>query len=226
MRPHLTGAFVALRRAAVASNAHSLSKTPYSLDMDSASDGSRATDVSRSKFLALAPVLANHPIVGRLSADRASRYADSYYALLCAGRVSERPAPRCRSSRNCRRCAAVASAGTPRKHRRGVPEPALFELASLIINAVASLHAWPGGLAHGAINPAHILSPRRPRRPDRRCVRRRSRGAAAQPRGALEGISSRDAASREPRTLRSADRRDTDGRRHPRGPPAAAAASR
>jgi hypothetical protein len=38
-----------------------------------------------------------------------------------------------------------------------VPEPAIFELASLIINAVASLHAWPGGLAHGAINPAHIL---------------------------------------------------------------------
>jgi hypothetical protein len=38
-----------------------------------------------------------------------------------------------------------------------VPEPAIFELASLIINAVASLHAWPGGLAHGAINPAHML---------------------------------------------------------------------
>jgi hypothetical protein len=38
-----------------------------------------------------------------------------------------------------------------------VPEPAIFELASSIINAVASLHAWPGGLAHGAINPAHIL---------------------------------------------------------------------
>ena len=38
-----------------------------------------------------------------------------------------------------------------------VPESAIFELASLVINAVASLHAWPGGFAHGAINSAHVL---------------------------------------------------------------------
>ena len=38
-----------------------------------------------------------------------------------------------------------------------VPESAMLELASLVINAVASLHAWPGGLAHGAISPAHVL---------------------------------------------------------------------
>jgi hypothetical protein len=38
-----------------------------------------------------------------------------------------------------------------------VAESAMLELASLVVNAVASLHAWPGGLAHGAINPAHVL---------------------------------------------------------------------
>jgi hypothetical protein len=38
-----------------------------------------------------------------------------------------------------------------------VPESAMIELASLVINAVASLHAWPGGLAHGDVNPAHVL---------------------------------------------------------------------
>jgi hypothetical protein len=38
-----------------------------------------------------------------------------------------------------------------------VRESALLELASLVINAVAALHAWPGGIAHGAITPAHVL---------------------------------------------------------------------
>ena len=38
-----------------------------------------------------------------------------------------------------------------------VPESAMLELSSLVINAVASLHGWPGGLAHGAISPAHVL---------------------------------------------------------------------
>jgi len=37
------------------------------------------------------------------------------------------------------------------------PEPAIFELVTLVINAVAALHAHTGGLAHGAISPAHVL---------------------------------------------------------------------
>ena len=38
-----------------------------------------------------------------------------------------------------------------------VAESVVLELASLVINAAASLHAWPGGLAHGALNPSHVL---------------------------------------------------------------------
>ena len=38
-----------------------------------------------------------------------------------------------------------------------VAESAMLELASLVVNAVASLHAWPGGLVHGALNTSHVL---------------------------------------------------------------------
>jgi hypothetical protein len=131
---------------------------PYSLD-----DGLGIRRVERdgrtqTEILALAPVLANHPIVEQAIRTRASRYADLDMRSLATGRrlersgaslhvVTEMPA----GVRLSHLLAHLESTGEV------VPEPAIFELASSIINAVASLHAWPGGLAHGAINPAHIL---------------------------------------------------------------------
>lgn len=131
---------------------------PYSLD-----DGLGIRRVERdgrtqTESLALAPVLANHPIVEQAIRTRASRYADLNMRSLATVRslersgvslhvVTEMPA----GVRLSHLLAHLDSTGEV------VPEPAIFELASSIINAVASLHAWPGGLAHGAINPAHIL---------------------------------------------------------------------
>jgi hypothetical protein len=131
---------------------------PYSLD-----DGLGIRRVERdgrtqTEILALAPVLANHPIVEPAIRTRTSRYADLDVRSLAPVRglersgvslhvVTEMPA----GVRLSHLLAHLESTGDV------MPEPAIFELASSIINAVASLHAWPGGLAHGAINPAHIL---------------------------------------------------------------------
>jgi len=131
---------------------------PYSLD-----DGLGIRRVERdgrtqTEILALAPVLANHPIVEQAIRTRASRYADLDVRSLATVRRLER-------SGGSLHVVTEMAAGVRLSHLLAhlestgalVPEPAIFELASSIINAVASLHAWPGGLAHGAINPAHIL---------------------------------------------------------------------
>jgi hypothetical protein len=156
MRPPFTGAFVARRRPAVVKRA--LPGLPYSLDDGLGfrrieSDGRRQIEI-----LTLAPVLANHPIVERAIRDRASRYANLEMRSFAPVRRLERTGAALQI------CTELPP-GVRLLHllahlestREVVPEPALFELASLIINAVASLHAWPGGFAHGAINPAHVL---------------------------------------------------------------------
>jgi len=136
----------------------SLPGHPYSLDDGL---GIRRVDGdgrTQTEILALAPVLANHPIVEQAIRTRASRYADLDMRSLATVRgfersgaslhvVTEMPA----GVRLSHVLAYLESTGDV------VPEPAIFELASSIINAVASLHSWQGGLAHGAINPAHIL---------------------------------------------------------------------
>src|SRR4029079_5920734 len=113
---------------------------------------------TQTEILALAPLLAKHPIVEQAIRTRASRYADLEMRSFAPGRRLERSGaslnivteipPGVRLSHL---LAHLETSGEK------VPQPAVFELASSIINAVASLHAWPGGLAHGAINPAHIL---------------------------------------------------------------------
>ena len=136
----------------------SLPGHPYSLD-----DGLGIRRVERdgrtqTEILALAPVLANHPIVEQAIRTRASRYADLDMRSLATVRGFER-------SGASLHVVTEMPAGVRLSHLLTylestgdvVPEPAIFELASSIINAVASLHSWPGGLAHGAINPAHIL---------------------------------------------------------------------
>jgi hypothetical protein len=86
---------------------------PYSLDDGLGIRRVEPDGRTQTEILALAPVLANHPIVEQAIRTRAERYANLDMRSLATVR---------------------------RLERSGV-----------------SLHAWPGGLAHGAINPAHIL---------------------------------------------------------------------
>ena len=131
---------------------------PYSLDDGLGIRRVESDGRIQTEILALAPVLANHPIVEQAIRTRAARYADLDVRSLASVRrldrsgasvniITEMPA----GVRLSHLLTHLESTG------EAVPEPAIFELASLIINAVASLHAWPGGLAHGAVNPAHML---------------------------------------------------------------------
>ena len=131
---------------------------PYSLDDGLGIRRVESDGRTQTEILALAPVLANHPIVEQAIRTRAARYADLDVRLLASVRrldrsgasfniITEMPA----GVRLSHLLTHLESTG------EAMPEPAIVELASLIINAVASLHAWPGGLAHGAINPAHML---------------------------------------------------------------------
>jgi len=131
---------------------------PYSLDDGLGIRRIEHDGRTQIEILALAPVLANHPIVEQAIRNRASRYADLDVRSFATVRRLERSG----SSLN---IITEVPAGVRLSHLLAhlestgevVPAPAIFELASSIINAVASLHAWPGGLAHGAINPAHTL---------------------------------------------------------------------
>jgi hypothetical protein len=118
-----------------------------------ATDGRTVTEV-----LELAPTLASQPVVEQAIRGRASRFADLEARSFAVARriertpfslriVSEMPT----GVRLSHLLAHLESTGEV------VPESATLELASLVVNALASLHSWPGGLAHGAINPAHIV---------------------------------------------------------------------
>jgi hypothetical protein len=131
---------------------------PYSLDDGLGvrrieTDGRTITEI-----LELAPALASQAVFEQAIRGRASRYADldirSFAPVRRVDRVgsalqvvSDIPS----GVRLSDLLAHLESTGEV------VPESAMLELASLVINAVASLHAWPGGLAHGAINAAHVL---------------------------------------------------------------------
>ena len=133
-------------------------RQPYSLDDGLGIRRIESDGRTHTEILELAPALASQPVVEQAIRGRASRYADldirafapvrrierSGNALLV---VSEMPA----GVRLSDLLAHLESTGEV------VSESAMLELASLVINALASLHAWPGGLAHGAINPGHIL---------------------------------------------------------------------
>jgi len=113
---------------------------------------------TNTEVLELAPALASQPAFEQAVRGRASRYADldirSFAPVRRVERVgsavhvvSEIPA----GVRLSELLKYLESTGEV------VPESAMLELASLVINALASLHAWPGGLAHGAINTSHVL---------------------------------------------------------------------
>jgi hypothetical protein len=113
---------------------------------------------TNTEVLELAPVLASLPAVEQAIRGRASRYADLDMRLFAPVKRIEREGPSLRvvsetpgGVRLSHLLAHLQSTGEV------VPTSAILELSSLVINAVASLHSWPGGLAHGAINPAHVL---------------------------------------------------------------------
>jgi len=130
----------------------------YSLDDGLGARRIESDGRTHTEILELAPALASQAVVEQAIRGRASRYADLDIRTFAPVRrierrggsllvVSEMPA----GVRLSDLLAHLESTGEV------VPESAMLELASLVINAVASLHAWPGGLAHGAINPAHVL---------------------------------------------------------------------
>jgi hypothetical protein len=110
------------------------------------------------EVLDLDPALAAQPVVEQAIRGRASRYAD-------LDTRSFAPVRRIERTGHSLKIVSEFPAGVRLSHLLEyleatgeiAAEPAILELASLIINAVASLHAWPGGLAHGALNPSHVL---------------------------------------------------------------------
>jgi hypothetical protein len=131
---------------------------PYSLDDGLGIRRIESDGRIQTEILALTPVLANHPVVEQAIRDRLARYEGLDIRSFASVRrlersgallniVSQMP-PGVRLSHLLTHLEATGEV---------VPESAVFELASQVINAVASLHAWPGGFAHGAVNPAHIL---------------------------------------------------------------------
>jgi hypothetical protein len=111
-----------------------------------------------TEILAFAPELASQPALEQAIRGRASRYADLDIRLYA-------PVKRIERAGASLRIASEIPAGVRLSHLLAhlestgevVPESAMLELSSLVINAVASLHGWPCGLAHGAISPAHVL---------------------------------------------------------------------
>ena len=113
---------------------------------------------TNTEVLELAPALASMPVVEQAIRGRASRYADLDMRLFAPVKRIEREGLSLRivsempgGVRLSHLLAHLQSTGEV------VPTSAILELSSLVINAVASLHSWPGGIAHGAINPAHVL---------------------------------------------------------------------
>ena len=113
---------------------------------------------TNTEVLEFTPALAAQPAIEQAVRGRASRYADLDIRSFA-------PVKRIERARSSLRIVSEMPSGVRLSHLLAhleatgevVPESAMLELSSLVINAVASLHSWPGGLAHGAINPAHAL---------------------------------------------------------------------
>ncbi len=132
---------------------------PYSLEDGLGVRRIEETDGrTNAEVLELTPALAAQPVVEQALRGRASRYADLDIRLFA-------PVKRIERAGSSLRIVSEMPGGVRVSHLLAhlestgevVPESAMLELSSLVINAVASLHAWPGGLAHGALSPAHVL---------------------------------------------------------------------
>ena len=131
---------------------------PYSLDDGLGTRRIESDGRTHTEILELTPALAAQPVFEQAIRGRASRYADLDIRSFAPVRRLERVGPSLRivseMPAGVRLSDLLAHLETTGEV---VSESAMLELASLVINAVASLHAWPGGLAHGAISPAHVL---------------------------------------------------------------------
>lgn len=110
------------------------------------------------EVLSLAPTLASHaPAEGAIRA-RAARMADIEAAVFSPVRRVERDASGVRVVTD-----AVAGARLShllaRLETSGeiLSDAAMLELAARVIRALAVLHRLPGGFAHGALTPAHVV---------------------------------------------------------------------
>jgi hypothetical protein len=131
---------------------------PYSLD-----DGLGVRQIETDgrtniEVLELAPALAAKPGVEQAIRDRAARHAGLDVRLFA-------PVTRIERVGTSLRIVSELPGGVRLSHLLAhlectgevVPDTAMRELAALVINTVASLHASSERLAHGAINPAHLL---------------------------------------------------------------------
>ena len=131
---------------------------PYSLEDGLGVRRIETDGRTNTEVLEFTPALASQPILEQAIRGRASRYADLDIRLFA-------PVKRIERAGQTLRVASEMPAGVRLSHLLAhlestgevVPESAMFELSSLVVNAVAALHSWPGRLAHGAINPAHVL---------------------------------------------------------------------
>jgi len=131
---------------------------PYSLDDGLGIRRIQSDGRTHTEVLELTPTLAARPAVEQAIRGRASRYADLDIRSFAPVRRVERAG-------GSLHIISAIPAGVRLSHllahlestREVIPESVTIELSSLVINALASLHAWPGSLAHGAINPAHVL---------------------------------------------------------------------
>jgi hypothetical protein len=111
-----------------------------------------------TETLELAPELASQPAFEQAIRGRAARLADLDTRMFA-------PVKRIDRAGSSLRIVSEVPAGVRLSHLLAhlestgevVLDAAMLELSSLVINVISSLHSWPGGLAHGAITPAHVL---------------------------------------------------------------------
>jgi hypothetical protein len=155
MRPLAHGATVALRTPVVR---RATPGNPYSLEDGLGVRRIETDGRTNIEMLEVTPALAEQAAVEQAIRSSATRYADLETRLFAPVKGIERAG-------SSLRIVSEMPAGVRISHLLAhlestgevVPEAAIQELSSLVINAVASLHALPGGLAHGAISAAHVL---------------------------------------------------------------------
>ena len=110
------------------------------------------------EVLEVAPALASHPAVEKEMRARAELYSGMAAGALAPVRLIERQGEALRS-------VAVLPDGIRLSDlladlefgNEVLNEAGMLELAATVIRAVAAVHEIPGGVSHGAVNPAHIL---------------------------------------------------------------------
>lgn len=109
------------------------------------------------ELLDLAPALAT-PASERSIRSRAGRFSDFSGGVMATVHRVDRIGERLTVVAACVpgiRLSRILGALSARAI--SLPDAAVLELAGMVIDAAASVHELPGGLAHGAINPMHVV---------------------------------------------------------------------